>query len=255
MALFTDGNVTGVDELRAYESDILDLASGAGMELSAKSQLASDEMGIEIEEFLRKRVGDDGSLHSVAGSSLSQVVVTPALERWHALRTLELIFSDLNGRIVGNRFEGKWKEYERRAKWAAETLYRSGVGLVSSPIPRAEPPEIRALPGSLAGVIYHVCVAWKDDRGESGAPSAVRVISVPETGVIGVRATEAPTNAVGFDVYAGETESMMVKQNEAPIGASEEWVMPETGLRDGAEPPTGQEPDLWLRNDRVLQRG
>jgi hypothetical protein len=186
---------------------------------------------------------------------MSEVVVTPPLERWHALRTLELIFSDLNGRQVGNRFEGKWKEYERRARWAAETLYRSGIGLVSSPIPRAEPAELQVLPGSLASAVYHVSVAWKDGRGESGAPSVVRVVSVPETGVIGVRAIDAPANAVGFDVYAGETESTMVRQNDAPVGVGEEWVMPETGLRDGAEPPTGQEPDRWLRNDRVSLRG
>ena len=55
MMLFTDNTISEATDLRSYESDIFELAGTEGIELSAKLKLASTEIGLELEEFLRER--------------------------------------------------------------------------------------------------------------------------------------------------------------------------------------------------------
>lgn len=255
MPLFSDGDISSIDDLRAYDTAILDLAGSEGMQLTAKLAVAGAEIAIEIEEFLRKRSGGSSSFSDDAGAELSQVVVTTALKQWHTLRTLALIYGDVHGNHFNGRYEGKWKEYQRRSRWAAETLYRTGIGLVHRPVPRAEAPEVRVLPGAAPSATYHVMVAWKNNAGEHGAASEATITSVVTTGVIGVTAVHPPEVAQSFDVYVGDDPSEISKQNMNPVDIGAEWLMPETGLIAGEPAPSGQEPQWWLRNDRVLQRG
>ncbi len=255
MPLFSDGSISSMDDLRAYDSAILDLTEAEGIPLAAKIELAAFEIGIELEEFLRKRAGGGASFSADPGGDVSQAVVTPALKQWHTLRTLALIYGDVHGNHFKGRYEQKWKDYQRRSRWAAETLYRTGVGLVYRPVARAEAPEVRVLAGIPPGATYHVRVAWRNSAGESGAASDRTITTVVTTGVIGVTALNPPPNAESFDVYVGASESEIRKQNSAPVAIDSEWVMPETELAEGDPPPSGQEPDWWLRNDRVLQRG
>jgi len=227
MSLFTDGNISGLEELRAYDTGILEVAGAEGVDLAAKLSLAATEIGIELEEFLRKRAGGGAGLVGQPYLGLENVVVTPALRQWHTLRTLAL----------------------------ADSLYRIGIGLVNSPLPKAETPEVETVPGTLAGATYYIKVAWRSAAGEAGAPSEAAVHTVETEGLPAVRAVGPPANAAGFDVYAGTSESGVTKQNTDPVEPTAQWVMPETGLVSGAEPGTGQEPGWFLRNDRVLQRG
>jgi len=255
MALFTDSTISEAKDLKNYESDILELAGTEGIELSNKLKLASDEIGLELEEFLRQRAGGGETYSSNSGLRLEQVVVTPALKQWHILRALELIYHDVQDSQIASRFEGKSKDYQRRARWAADTLFRIGVGIVDLPIPRAAIPDVRSLQGSTGGATYQVSVAWRNDRGESGAASPAAIVTVVSSGVIGVRAKAAPEGVSGFDIYAGRDASSMAKQTSTPLAPGDEWVMPDAPLVEGAPPPAGQEPDWWLRNDRVLLRG
>ncbi len=255
MSLFTDGNISGLEELRAYDTGILEVAGAEGVDLAAKLSLAATEIGIELEEFLRKRAGGGAGLVGQPYLGLENVVVTPALRQWHTLRTLALIYADIRSNHVRTRYAGKEKEYRQRARWAADSLYRIGIGLVNSPLPKAETPEVETVPGTLAGATYYIKVAWRSAAGEAGAPSEAAVHTVETEGLPAVRAVGPPANAAGFDVYAGTSESGVTKQNTDPVEPTAQWVMPETGLVSGAEPGTGQEPGWFLRNDRVLQRG
>ena len=255
MPLFSDGSISSMEDLRAYDSAILDLAEAEGIPLAPKIKLAATEIGIELEEFLRQRAGGGASFSADSGADVSQVVVTPALKQWHTLRTLALIYGDVHGNHFKGRYEQKWKEYQRRSRWTAEKLYQTGIGLVHRPVARAEAPEVRVLAGTTAEATYHVKVAWRNSAGENGAASDSTIASVVTAGVIGVKALNSPPSAESFDVYAGDSETDIRKQNGAPVAAGEEWVMPETGLVDGDPPPAGQEPDWWLRKDRVVQRG
>ena len=76
MALFTDDSIFNSEDLRKYESSILDMASTERIELDVKLELARREIGVKITEFL---------LEHEAGVSyardLTNVVVT---EPWRS---------------------------------------------------------------------------------------------------------------------------------------------------------------------------
>lgn len=246
MALFTDGNASDVADLRAYDAAVTEVAAAEGVSLQAKLELAMQEIGVELEEFLARTTGGQ--------AALSQVVVTPALKQWHTLRTLALIYGDIHNSHVSQRFERKWADYRMRARWAAETLFRIGVGLVSRPIPKAAAPVVRSLPGTLAPGTYLIKVAWVDARGETGAASEAVVWTLAAEGALGVRAVQPPAVAAGFHVYVGSSERDLARQTAAPEGLQSEWVSGGE-LERGQPAAAGQEPERYVRNDRILMRG
>lgn len=246
MALFTDGNASDVADLRAYDAAVTEVAAAEGVALQAKLELAMQEIGVELEEFLARTTGGQ--------AALSQVVVTPALKQWHALRTLALIYGDIHNSHVNSRFERKWADYRMRARWAAETLFRIGVGLVGTPIPKATAPAVRTLPGTLAPGTYVIKVAWVDARGETGAASDPVVWTLGSEGALGVRAVRPPEAAVGFHVWAGSSERDLARQTAVPQGLETEWVSGGALVR-GRPATAGQEPERYVRNDRILMRG
>ncbi len=255
MALFTDGSISSIEDLQGYDSLVLEAAQAEQVDLSVKMAVAQSEIAIELEEFIRRRRLQDPLELGETEAGVERIVVTEPLRRWHSLLTLTLLYGDIQSNHVSSRYSGKWKEYRQRAIWAAEMLFRIGVGFVNDPIPKAKPPEVRLRAGSLEPRTYRIRVAWRNSAGQTGAPSD-EVIYRPEIqGVIAVKALEGPANASGYDVYAGTDEAAVTKQNTATVPPTEEWVMPETGLISGAGAPTGQKPDWYLRNDRVLQRG
>jgi|YNPMSStandDraft_1061717.scaffolds.fasta_scaffold02412_9 hypothetical protein len=246
MALFTDGNASDVADLRAYDAAIAEVAAAEGVALQAKLELAMQEIGVELEEFLVRATGGQ--------AQLSQVVVTPALKQWHTLRTLALIYGDIHNSHVNRRFEGKWADYKMRARWAAESLFRIGVGLVSNPIPKAAAPQVRTLAGRLEPGTYLIKVAWVNERGESGAPSEAAVETLAAAGGLGIRAIHPPPVAAGFHVWVGNSEKQLWRQTAAPQGLGSEWVC--LGPLERGSPPTaGQEPERYVRNERILRRG
>ena len=79
MALFTDGTISTLEELRGYESGFYDVASIEGIDLSQKLVLAQQELGVELTARLFREQPEQ----------LGRVVVTPPLqlvahlsERW-----------------------------------------------------------------------------------------------------------------------------------------------------------------------------
>jgi hypothetical protein len=246
MPLFTDGTASEIGDLRAYDAAIAEVAAAEGVELKAKLEVAMQEIGLEIEEFLAR---------STAGTwGLPNVVVTPALKQWHTLHTLALIYGDIHQSHVNRRFEQKWKEYKLRARWAAETLFRVGVGLVAAPVPKAPVPEVRITPGDLAAGTYAIRTAWVNSAGEAGAASDAAIVAVESPAAIVVRPLNPPPVATGYHVYAGFSSDQVSRQTGAPAGANEEWTL-SGALRGGPAAPTGQQPHRYVRNERILQRG
>jgi hypothetical protein len=249
MPLFTDGSISTIEDLRAYDAAIFDLASAEGVDLQAKLLVAKEEIGTELEEILQKR----GGLSNAAG--LSHVVVTPALKQWHTLYTLTLLYGDIHSSHVNRRFEKKWKDYRIRARRAAETLSRIGIGVVARPIAKAMPPVVRTIPGTLETGEYCIQVSWTGGAGEEGCASEALTWTLTEPGLIAVRAVEPPVGVAGYHVYVGELDSTTGRQSTTPMGVGGEWTMPPTGLVNGVRPKDGQEPERYIRNDRILQRG
>ncbi|MCL6505845.1 MAG: hypothetical protein K6T59_02370 [Bryobacteraceae bacterium] len=246
MPLFTDGTASDVADLRAYDAAIAEIAAAEGVELKAKLDLAMAEIGLEIEEFL-ERCGS-------GAADLSQVVITPALKQWHILHTLSLVYGDIHNSHVSRRFEQKWQDYKARSRWAAETLFRVGVGLVWTPIPKADPPELRPAAGILAPGTYVVRAAWVSLNGEEGAASEAAICVLSNPGAIAVRLPNAPATAAGYHVYAGNSGIQVFRQTAAPVPVNQEWIV--SSVPDsGAKPPTGQQPHRYVRHERILQRG
>ncbi len=255
MALFMDGNISSIDDLRSYDTSVLRVADAEKVDLSAKLELARTEIGIELEEFISRRCGREAGWPGSGAPGLQNVVITPVLKQWHTLRTLALVYADVHANLVDSRYKGKWEEHWRRARWAAEMLFRTGLGFVSDPVARAARPEVRVLPGDAPASVYGIAVAWRNRREESGAASDTVIQTLSTSGLIAVRAVRPPANAAGFDVYAGTSPEVLSRQNTTPIEPDGEWVLPATGLVSGDPPPVGQQPEWVVRNDRVLQRG
>ncbi len=254
MALFTDGNLSDIDDLRAYDSSILAVAGSEGVDVDAKLSLASDEIGAELDEFLVRRAGG-ASGGPREGPRLSQVVVTPPLKQWHTLWTLVLVYGDIRGNHVESRYEAKWKELERRARWVKDSLFRIGVGLVDAPLPKPEKPEVGSAAGPQGPGTYYLRVCWRNSRGESGSVSDLVTYSLTSGGTLVVRTGTPPAGVCGFDVYVGTEPKEVFRQNNDMLEAGTEWRMPEVGPVVGPRPGSGQTPQRYLRNDRVLQRG
>ncbi len=253
MALFADGTTSTVEDLQAYDTSIVGIASAEEVDLDAKIGLARTEIGIELEELLLKRT--TATRWAGAGVDLENVVVTPALKHWHSLLTLARVYGDIQGNHLESRYGQKWKDYLKRARWAADSLWRSGIGVVSSPIARAERPSVRTAPAAVPMQTYWIQVAWTTSSNDSGEPSEMFIYTVESDGVPAVMAGAAPPMSVGYDVFVGLDAGALKKQNGTVLPVGTEWVMPVGGLVDGEAPGTGQEPERFIRNDRILMRG
>lgn len=247
MALFTDGVVSRIEDLIAYESSVLELAATEQIDLTVKLNLAQDELGIELEAMLAGREGAAG---------LANIAVTGPLRKWHVFHTLALIHRDAYHRQLNDRYLGKWKEYEKQAAWAREALLQTGLGVVFDPIPRAAKPELSYAPAEASeAATYYVRTAWRNAKGEEGSPSDVATLSVPSGNALVVRPVKPPARAAGWNVYVGFSAQEQTLQNAGVLGVNEIWTAPATGIVQGALPGNGQEPQTILRSGRTLLRG
>src|SRR3954449_5681659 len=202
MALFTDGSICSTEDLRQYESSILDVANTEGIELGAKLKLAQREIGVAITAFL---------LEQEAGRSyardLNNIVVTDALAQWLSLQSLALTYRDVYNIQNNDRYLGKWKEYDRLAEAASARFFQVGVGITGDPVGKALLPDCgSAGGGTLPLSSYYVQVAWQSAVGSIGAPSdALPVTTNPGT-LLTVRAVKPPVNAIGWLVYVGQSQ-------------------------------------------------
>jgi len=246
MALFTDGSISNLEDLRAYESSIFEMASTERIDLSKKLSLAQQELETTLGAFLRQRYERQG---------LGDVVVTRPLRQWHVFHTLALAYRDAYNSHLNDRYLGKWREYLQLARWAWGKLLESGIGIVQSPIAKASLPTVSAGAGNLEGGIYWIRVAWTSAAGEEGCPSDPANLAVPDGSSLVVEAVNPPANATGWNVYVGPAAGETRKQNSEPIAPGESWQLAGGPATDGDPAGEGQAPSYFLMQRRVLQRG
>src|SRR5579864_7830804 len=150
MALFTDGPVSSIEDLTAQDSQLLDIASTEGIDVTRKLALAQDDVGVELTVLLSKLSFVDQPFWMAPKPNLGAVVVTPALKRWYTFAALELVYRDAYNSQLNDRYSGKRDQFGQMAQWACEKLVQTGVGLVLRPVPRAATPQVTAIPGALA---------------------------------------------------------------------------------------------------------
>ena len=252
MALFNDQVISTMEDLRAYESSVLEMASTEGVDLTVKLSVAQREMAVEIERFLVEQSATDTQPPTV---TLQQVVVTEALKQWHTLLTLMLSYRDAFHNQLNDRYESKWKEYERQAGLKSTQLFALGLGIVNTPLGGAEMPQVDSAPGALATGIYAIRVAWQNVAGQEGRPSDVVPFGTSDGSVPVVTPPPVVPNATGWNVYAGPLDGTLARQNAAPLVPGEVWTMPAGGLVTGPLMAASQAPDLYLRQNRAFRRG
>ena len=109
MARFTDGTLSTLADLRAYDAEVEQAVTDACLDLNGKLNLAQTEIGLEL-------------LSASPSVPLEQVTVTDALNLWHTFRTLSDIYRDVYDRKLNDKYLVKRNEYLALGKWAA-TLY------------------------------------------------------------------------------------------------------------------------------------
>jgi hypothetical protein len=265
MALFTDGLVSQVSDLIAYEANLPEVAAAEGIDLATKLQLAHTEVGAQIEAasqrpgnvyFARgagwQTTGAEGNLSRF---DLSQVVVTPPLKLWHTFQTLAILYRDAYNRKLNDKYLPKWKEYKDLAQWANDLLFQTGVGIASNPVPRPEPPALDWLASSGGALAVFARMSWVGANGVEGAASAEQAATVPVNHSLRVTPGEAPAGVSGWQVYAGGSSGEVFRQNAEAIEVGSDWVMPESGLVSGVKAGEGQLPEIFRTVPRFLQRG
>lgn len=257
MALFTDGPINGALELENYENAILSVVNTEQIDLAGKSTLAQNEIATEVLLFLlrRRRQPDfQWMVTSRQTIGVSDVFVTDSLRRWHAHKTLALVYRDAYNNQLNDRYQGKWKEYEQLAKASAESFFQIGVGVVSGPLPKAALPVLNAIPGNGIAATYYVAVAWVNQTGQAGSPSDVAQLTTFTGQQLLVSATKPPANATGWNAYIGESPDGTSLQNNSPIAIGDTWSLV-AALQAGPLPGQGQQPTWFLVDQRLIERG
>jgi hypothetical protein len=251
MALFTDGNIANLNDLRAYESSILDLAATEGVDLGAKLTLAQRELGLELTSFLLRRGHLGGSRRE-----LSSVVVTDPMLHAHTMLTLSLIYRDAYNSQLNDRYEGKWRQYSELARVAVRQLLDIGVGISYTPLPKPEQPSAGiVLGGFTPGTTYTVrCALTGSGRGTSALSDSLLVELTPgqrlevTTGVL-------PKVAAGWLIYVADGAGPLLRQTETPLGSLDVWTCPVEGIRTDLGGPDIQTPDAYVTQRQELLRG
>jgi hypothetical protein len=263
MALFIDGQINTLLDLVRYEAGLLETASTEQVDITAKTTLAQDITGAEILVFLLKNSWRDPAnylLPTLSGAwrrakGVSDVVVTEPLKRWHALKTLELVYQDAYYNQLNDRYQGKWTQYQQRAQVAADQLYQIGVGLVHDPLPQPASPLLYAVSGQFQATEYYVRITWVNSLAQESAASDVVALQTVDSTTLVVSPVSPPANATGWNVYGGSTPVGVTLQNDTPIAAGTDWMLGPRGIRSNKPVGSGQSPERYIVNDRVSQRG
>ena len=262
--LLSDGCPNTVEDLRVYESGILDVAHAEGIDLKTKLGLAAEEVSEDVLDFLV--VEGRGTDPFAASSSSFQagdrrqrgvgdVVVTRQLQRWHALHSVALVYRDAFHNQLNARYEAQYRDYRRLSQEARDQTTKFGIGVVGSPVARPQRAMVTQTSASVSGATYFIKVSWVDAAGREGAASEVTALDVPD-GQKPVISTETPpAGVVGYNVFVGLTETSLAKQNTAPIATGDSYSTTAGDLLGGASPGTGQEPDFYVTGARLLRRG
>ncbi len=262
MALFIDGPASSMEDLAAQDSQLLDMASVEGIDVTQKLALAQDELALELDALLTRLSRADQSFRLAPQPHLGSVVVTPALKLWHTFRSLEMVYSDAYNSQLNDRYAGKRDQFHLRAKWAYETLVAAGIGVASVPVPRAATPVVVAAPGPAPGTplpdgTYYATIAWVNSAGEEGVSALPATVATTGSSLlvqpVGAGAAP-PQTAAGWNVYVGAAPDSMALQNGSPIAIGQTWLQP-AALAAGRPPGPGQRPNYLKPVPRVIQRG
>lgn len=245
MALLVDGEINRIADLREWDTTILEVANGEGIDLEAKLRLAAKEIEEEVESFLRWQ----------ERGQLGQVAVSTPLQRWHALATLEAVYRDAYFSQLNDRYGARWKHYTELAAAQERRYFDIGVATVSQPVRRPERIEATVGLGMAAAATYWLQATVLDAAGRESAPSAVVVVSSPLPHSLTVRLPYAPEGAAHWNLFASLSEGSAALQNVVPMAVADSWTLPAEGMVSGRPPGDGQAADGMVTRAGQFRRG
>ena len=255
--LLTDGCPNTTEDLRVYESAILDVSNEETINLDAKLKLGTEEVSEIVLNILMSHTSVSTGSDAVRRAlGVSDVVVTRQLKRWHALYTLSIFYRDAYNNQLNDRYLAKWNEYTLLARGAQDLTTQYGIGLVNTPVPQAGTPVLGVAPGLLAATIYYAQITWVSGTGAEGNPSQATAYETSLASVLTVtNGSPVPSVAMGFNVYLGLTDCTTTLQNSTPIAIGQTFTEASTGLVAGVPVGMGQLPDTYVTGGSVLRRG
>ena len=254
MPLFTDGPVSNIQDLSAYDSQVMDVASTEGIDLTRKLAAAQDDLAVDLSVLLANlKLGGQPSWLTPS-PNLANVVVTQPLKLWHIYLSLEMVYRDAYNSELNDRYAGKRDQFRQLAECAREKLIQSGIGVAAEPVAQAETPQLITIPGAFPDGSYFVTVSWVNAAGEEGASAVPAAITISGSS-LQVQPAAAPEKATGWNVYIGSELETMVLQNQSPIDVGSVWQQTTPLATAGPGPGTGQNPTYLKPLPRVIQRG
>jgi hypothetical protein len=249
--LLTDGKPNNTEDLRVYESAVLSVAYTESIDLVVKLGLATEEVSQRVLDFLMDHVSDPGR----RTIGVSDVVVSRQMKSWHAVHTLEILYRDTFNNQLNDRYRAKFLEYQKLSRNAREQTFRFGIGLVSHPLPQADPPVFSAVAGNIPDAIFYARVAWVSATGAEGAPSDQTTYESSGGLIPVVQAVNPPAVATGFNVYMSTSAEVVTLQNSMPIPVGQGFTLPGSGLVTGRASGSGQQPDFYVTGASMFRRG
>jgi hypothetical protein len=259
MALFTDVEILMPQDLLPYESSLLQVASSHSLNLDQKISLAKHAVAEELILFLKDAGISDPQWLSRPVIGLSTVVVTPPLKRWLTYEALTKFFAEAYNVQLNSRFNAKWLEYQQAVRQAKDQSLHAGLGIVYTPLPKPQLPEVSVQQGVAPAEALYVQVSWIDLQGNEGALSPINGVVAYSQSSISVQmaegALQAPPAAFGWNVYLGSNSNNITLQNENPLSIGSTWSLPASGIANGRQGGNGQKPDFIVPISRQIRRG
>ena len=253
MALFTDGPLSGLEDLTAQDTQLTNVANVEGIDVTQKMALAQEELSMELVTLLEGLQRTEQTFWLATRATIHNIAVTPPLRLWHTFRTLEMVYGDASIQL-NDRYAIKRDQFAERANWAYEKLVLLGLGMVWSPVPRAAQPQVLTAQGGVPDGAYYVSMAWINSKNEEGASSIPTTIATASSTLL-VQPVRQPDCAVGWNVYVGSDPGAMTLQNTAPIALNQAWVQQGTITAAGRLRGAGQSPNYMMPMPRLILRG
>ncbi|MFL6352377.1 MAG: hypothetical protein ACJ74Z_11085 [Bryobacteraceae bacterium] len=259
MALLTDAAIVTLDDLLEFETSLVQVASSHGINVETKIRLATDAVNDKLLLWLLRAGASDPQYLNRRFLGLSTVVVTPALQRWLCFESLSRFFAEAYNVQLNTRFQGKWNEYRAEANQASDLVFMSGLGIVYNPLPKPATPLVSVQAGIAPALAMLIQTVWVDRHGNEGAASPVNEVILNGANSVAVAMSEGAVNvpkaATGWSIYAGTSQGDVTRQNSSPLSIGSTWQLPSTGLVDGPEALSGQQPNYYIVLPRISQRG
>jgi hypothetical protein len=254
MAMLLDGPPSNIQDLNARDSDLLNVAGSEGIDLTAKLQLAADDIGMAVESMLTSTLASYGALGALF-PALRNIAVTHPLKLWHTYMTLRLVYQDLYYSRLNDRYQAKMKLFGEEEMQAVDDLRTVGLGVVFDPLPQAQAPAIATVSTSDAGGTMYVTVSYVNQRGEEGLMSLPVEADTQDGSADSINIMWSPTNAIGWNLYAGLSPDAVTRQNTETLDPLAAITLAPGQISTGAKPGTGQRANLLHLVPRRILRG